>query len=153
MEVRSMMVARQCIAQMAPLAAERNVALRQPSGSQIVLADERRLGQILLNLLSNAIKFTPSGGRVTVTVTRQPGFVEIAVADTGIGLAREDHDRIFSEYSQVVTDGGDERGGTGLGLPLSLHLAKRMGGTIVLESVLGSGSTFKLWLPAAPRSQ
>jgi signal transduction histidine kinase/CheY-like chemotaxis protein len=110
--------------------------------------DEGKVSQILRNLISNAIKFTPNGS-VAVSAKMLPGEeVEFQVADTGIGIAPEHHDRIFKEFSQVDNPLQDKYRGTGLGLPLCRNLAKLLGGTIWLESDLGKGSTFFVRIPA-----
>jgi signal transduction histidine kinase/DNA-binding response OmpR family regulator/HAMP domain-containing protein len=121
-------------------------------------ADQSKLKQILYNLLSNAIKFTPEGGWIGVTAGRVPQagarktgeWIEIAVADTGIGLRREDQERIFGSFEQVDTAYAREQQGTGLGLALSRKLVELHGGRIWVESELGKGSTFRFVLPLAP---
>jgi len=109
-------------------------------------ADERRLRQIVFNLLSNAIKFTPADGRIDVSARLDDGRVEIAVADTGPGIAAEDHATIFEEFEQA-TDGKQADEGTGLGLPLSRKLVELHGGRLWVESEVGRGSTFRFTLP------
>jgi signal transduction histidine kinase len=115
----------------------------------IVAADERRVRQVLFNLLSNAIKFTPRDGRVDVSARLHDGMVEVAVADTGPGIAPDDVERIFEEFDQG--SGGATQGveGTGLGLPLSRKFVELHGGRLWLESTLGAGSTFRFTLPLA----
>jgi len=108
-------------------------------------------------LLSNAIKFTPDGGRVRVTARLAPdgeagGGLEIAVADTGIGLSPEDRERIFGEFEQIDTAYGRLQQGTGLGLALTRKLVELHGGRIRVESEPGHGSTFTFVLPLAARS-
>ena len=110
-------------------------------------ADERKLKQILLNLLSNAVKFTPEGGRITVTARLAGRMVEIAVSDTGIGIAAEDHAAVFEEFKQVGTDYTRKAEGTGLGLALTRKLVILHGGAMRLESEPGKGSTFAFTLP------
>jgi signal transduction histidine kinase len=106
-------------------------------------ADERKLRQVVFNLLSNAVKFTPAGGVVDVSARRRNGAVEIAVADTGPGIAAEDEELIFQEFRQA---GAHE--GTGLGLPLARRFVELHGGRLWVESVEGRGSTFRFVLPA-----
>jgi signal transduction histidine kinase len=113
----------------------------------VVEGDERRIKQVIFNLLSNAVKFTPAGGAVDVGSSRVNGEVRISVADTGPGIAPEDHERIFEEFQQTGA-GLEQREGTGLGLALSKRLVELHGGRIWLESELGKGSTFVFTLPA-----
>jgi signal transduction histidine kinase len=111
-----------------------------------ITADERRLRQIVFNLLSNAVKFTPADGRVDVSAQLDDGVVEIAVADTGPGIAAADRETIFEEFEQAA-DGKQEEEGTGLGLPLSRKLVELHGGRLWVESEIGQGSTFRFTLP------
>ena len=112
-----------------------------------VVGDERKFKQILLNLLSNAVKFTPEGGSIGVSAAPTKGAVEVAVSDTGIGIARENQETIFEEFRQVGTDASKKREGTGLGLTLTKKFVELHGGTIRVESTLGKGSTFTFTLP------
>jgi signal transduction histidine kinase len=112
-----------------------------------ITADERKFKQILLNLLSNAVKFTPEGGEVEVRARRFEGKVEIAVRDTGIGIAPEDQAMIFEEFRQVGTDYTKKSEGTGLGLALTRKFVELLGGRIRVESEPGKGSTFTFTLP------
>lgn len=114
-----------------------------------VMADRRRLFQVLLNLVSNAIKFTPARGQVRVHVFRHGGAVEVAVVDDGIGIAAEHHEVIFHEFVQIDSSASRDNQGTGLGLALSRQLLTLMGGTVALRSALGAGSTFTVTLVAA----
>ncbi|HXZ93869.1 MAG TPA: GAF domain-containing protein [Burkholderiales bacterium] len=115
-----------------------------------IRADERKCKQILLNLLSNAVKFTPDGGRVAVSARLDTDKAEISVADTGIGIAREDHETVFEEFRQVGRDYTKKAEGTGLGLALARRFVELHGGTIRLESEPGKGSTFTFTLPVRP---
>jgi signal transduction histidine kinase len=121
----------------------------EPSEIEIT-ADERRVRQIVFNLLSNAVKFTPADGRVDVSARLDDGQVEIAVADTGPGIAAEDLETIFEEFEQAA-DGKKEEEGTGLGLPLSRKLVELHGGRLWVESEPGRGSTFRFTLPVEAR--
>ncbi len=116
-----------------------------------VRGDSDRLRQILLNLLNNAVKFTPAG-RVAVRVEAEEGALRFCVSDTGIGIAPEQHGRLFQRFSQV--DGSIRRqyGGSGLGLAICKGLVELMGGAIGVESRPGAGSTFwfRVPLPACP---
>jgi PAS domain S-box-containing protein len=136
-------------AQVLPLSEVRNLDLLVtcPPGLAI-LADRRRVVQILLNLLSNAIKHSPTGATIHVSGYRLDERVVLSVTDQGPGIPEEQRERIFEDYSQV----GTQIEGTGLGLPVSLRLAKLMGGELWVESEVGCGSTFRVALPLA-RSQ
>jgi len=109
--------------------------------------DERKLKQVVLNLLSNAVKFTPSGGAVSVVAKQVDGNAEIAVTDTGVGIAPRDQEAIFEAFRQVGTDVTRKREGTGLGLALTRRFVELHGGTIRVESAPGKGSTFTVRLP------
>ena len=132
------------------LAAEKNIAIEVFLPPELVAyTDPGRVRHMLFNLLKNAIKFTPKDGpRVLVSGRAIGGGVEISVADSGIGIALEDQETIFDEFTQV--DHGPSRSldGTGLGLTLTRRLAALVGGTIRVESAPGVGSTFTIWLPA-----
>jgi adenylate cyclase len=109
-----------------------------------------RLRQILLNLLSNACKFTKQGD-VTLRarrVTNGGRWVELSVADTGIGMTPEQQARLFAEFSQVEATTAQKFGGTGLGLAISRKLARMMGGDVTVTSEPGQGSVFAVRLPA-----
>jgi signal transduction histidine kinase len=118
-----------------------------------ITADERKFKQILLNLLSNAVKFTPEGGKVEVRARRLDGSVEIAVSDTGVGIAAADHEAVFEEFRQIGRDYTKKAEGTGLGLALTRKFVELHGGRIRLESAPGKGSTFTFTLPARPASR
>jgi len=112
-----------------------------------VVADERKVKQVLLNLLSNAVKFTPEGGTITMSAALNDGMIEISVADTGIGIAPEDQAAVFEEFRQVGTDYARKREGTGLGLALARRLVELHGGALTLQSAPGKGSTFTFTIP------
>ena len=126
------------------------------------LGDEDRVRQILINLLSNAVKFTPPGGEISVDcgTTTQPdldarvghvlNWVYFRVRDTGIGIPPEHLPLIFDPFVQVETGHTRSNDGSGLGLTISRRLARLMGGDLTVQSVVGKGSAFTLWLQAAP---
>ena len=122
----------------------RSEARRKSGGT--LRGDERKVKQVLLNLLSNALKFTPEGGRIDVSAGVNNGVAEIAVADTGVGIAPEDQEAVFEEFRQVGT--ADKKvEGTGLGLALSRKFIELHGGRIWVKSQVGHGSTFTFTLP------
>jgi signal transduction histidine kinase len=133
-------------------AARQGIALELDVHERVdeVVADERKIKQVLLNLLSNAVKFTPAGGRVGVRAALADGMVEIAVRDTGIGIAPQDQETIFEEFRQVGADEARKREGTGLGLALARRFVELHGGKIWVESAVGRGSTFTFTLPVRP---
>jgi PAS domain S-box-containing protein len=129
---------------------EADVAPDLPS----LFADEAKFKQIMYNLLSNAIKFTPDGGNVFVTAAIHNGssgdsFLQITVADTGIGIQLNDQERVFKEFEQVDSSYGRQQQGTGLGLALTKRLVEMHGGKIRVESegIEGKGSTFTFLIP------
>ncbi len=156
-------------------------SIQVPASLPKVDTDPTHLRQILVNLLGNAIKFTAAGtitvravhvpdgaiARVAGRSRRRPmlavggSFIALQVSDTGTGIAEKDHERIFEEFEQVNAGprGDSMRRGTGLGLSISRRLARLLGGDITVESELGTGATFTIWLPfdvvephqAAPR--
>ena len=110
-------------------------------------ADQTKVRQALFNLLSNASKFTEHG-TITLTVQREPeAWVTFAVKDTGIGMTEEQLGRLFEAFSQAEASTGSKYGGTGLGLEISRHFCRLMGGDLTVESVYGQGSTFTVRLP------
>lgn len=157
-----------------PLVAAKGLALSLSVGATLprVRTDPTHLRQILINLMGNAIKYTPHGSVMvrgslvdasqsraerSMLPTRLPAahgvWVAIAVHDTGVGIAPPDQQRIFDEFEQVNAGprGDSMRRGTGLGLAISRRLAQLLGGDITVESSLGNGATFVLWLPVDPR--
>jgi signal transduction histidine kinase len=129
-------------------ASRRGITLKLTVDGKVgaILGDERKLKQVLLNLLSNAIKFTPEGGRIEVGATLDNGAVEVSVSDTGVGIATEDLDAVFEEFRQVGASAAKQEG-TGLGLALCRKFVELHGGSIRVESAIGTGSTFTFRLP------
>jgi len=112
-----------------------------------MVADERKLKQILLNLLTNAIKFTPEGGTISISAGIDDKTLEIDIQDTGIGISPEDQKLVFEEFRQASGKEGEVNEGTGLGLTLTKKFVEMHGGEISVESELGKGSVFKFSLP------
>jgi PAS domain S-box-containing protein len=122
-----------------------------PTPVQIAV-DERRMRQVLINLLNNAVKFTPAGGRVTLRVTQLKNNadiegLELAVIDTGIGIASTDQQKLFQPFVQLDSSLNRQYEGTGLGLTLVKQIVELHNGTIILESEVGQGSCFVVRLP------
>jgi signal transduction histidine kinase len=140
--VSTVMAATESLARTKGLALESAVAPGLPMGR----GDARRLSQVLLNLVGNAIKFTDQG-KVEISGKRNGEFFELAVSDTGFGIAPEDQKRIFDEFQQVDNTSTRKKGGTGLGLSISRKIVELHGGSISVESEIGKGSTFKVTVP------
>jgi len=117
-----------------------------PAEPMIARADAGRIEQVLLNLLSNANKFSPEGEKVIVRGAGDDATWRIEVADHGIGIRAEDHQRIFDEFEQVASRGLHSNG-TGLGLALAKRFIEAHGGQIFVESELGEGARFTVRLP------
>lgn len=161
-----------------PLVTERKLylSLALSSGLPRVRTDATHLRQIVLNLLGNAVKYT-NAGTISVRARVVPGtdpvvpglmkpsqdtaaatvrpWIAIQVTDTGIGISKNDQTRVFEEFEQINAGSrGDSMSrGTGLGLPISRRLARLLGGDVTVESELGKGSTFTVWLPGEPTQQ
>ncbi|MCS6807591.1 MAG: ATP-binding protein [Bacteroidota bacterium] len=111
--------------------------------------DPDRITQVFVNLLANAVKFTPPNGSITVSATRTSEYVQVAVQDTGIGIAEHDLPRLFEKFFRVKqkdSNGQDIRG-TGLGLSIAKQIVELHGGTIRVQSIVGQGSTFSVIIP------
>ena len=118
-----------------------------PDGPIEVVGDEEALCQVVGNLLDNALKYTARGGAVWARVRRQGTDAVIEVEDTGIGIEPGDRDRIFERFYRVDKARSRELGGTGLGLSIVKHVATAHGGRVTVDSVPGTGSTFRVFLP------
>ena len=123
-----------------------NIASSVPRDLPMARGDERRLTQVLLNLVGNAIKFTDAG-QVGISVALADGRFDLAVSDTGPGIAAADQARIFEEFQQVDNSSTRRKGGTGLGLSISKKIVELHGGTISVDSEPGKGSTFHVVIP------
>jgi len=119
-----------------------------PRDLKPIYSDRQKVKQILLNLLSNALKFTSAGSvKITARAQHAPRSIAISVTDTGIGIAPEDHVRIFEDFKQLDNSPTRAYGGTGLGLSICRRLADIIGGEISVKSQLGKGSTFTVTVP------
>jgi signal transduction histidine kinase len=135
---------------MLPMAKEKGIELVEtfPDNLPRVEADRAKLRRILVNLLSNALKFTPKGGRVEVRAEQLDGHINIAVSDTGVGIAPEDVDRLFDKYEQARSRATRGEKGTGLGLYITKQLVELHSSEIKVKSEVGRGSTFSFTLPS-----
>jgi signal transduction histidine kinase len=131
-----------------------------PENPPEIIGDENRLGQVIANLLSNAVKFTPSGGKIQVDVTTDGNTQDVdhrqicvSVSDTGIGIPKKHHDRIFEKFGRVEMEGENVKEGVGLGLTIVKQIVERHGGIIWVESEAGKGSRFLFTLPVNNRKR
>jgi signal transduction histidine kinase len=147
-DVEVCFVARECASLITPTAAAKGLGLvcELPDEDFTARCDGGKLRQILLNLLGNAVKFTDKGG-IVLRVRKHDDVVEMAVQDTGVGIPAENLERVFERFWQSNDEGSRVVSGAGLGLTVSRHLAGLLGGTLEVESEVGSGSTFRLCLP------
>ena len=120
-------------------------------GSLVILSDMVKVRQIMINLLSNAAKFKERGS-ITVDLIHGNGEVTISVSDTGIGIRREDGEKIFEAFGQVENAHIKQHEGTGLGLTITRNLVAMLGGRIAMSSSFGEGTTFTITLPISPLS-
>jgi histidine kinase len=137
-------------AQFQPQFAAQDVQLqvRLPPDLPAVFGDPNRLEQILINLLSNALRYTPTGGLVVLAAEAHDFFIQLAVQDSGIGIAPEHLPHIFERFYRVDKSRARKSGGTGIGLTIARHLVYAQGGEIWVESPgLGQGATFYVTLP------
>ncbi|MGQ9523360.1 MAG: ATP-binding protein [Armatimonadota bacterium] len=148
-------IALRVIEEMRPQAEEKQVSLSMSADTNpavTAVGDEERIAQVFTNLLANAIKFTPSGGRVEVSVRTRNGFAEASVTDTGVGIPETELPRIFDRFYQVERAVTRKTGGTGLGLAIVKNIVEAHGGTISVTSAVGRGSTFTFSLPTPKHS-
>jgi len=127
----------------------KNLTVNKKISSKLpkVLVDKERLALVIENLMTNSIKFTPVGGRINITASKEKDNVLVEVHDTGVGIPEEDTEKIFEKYYQVKSGAGDTTGGSGLGLMICEKIVEGLGGKIWAESKLGEGSKFKFTLP------
>jgi signal transduction histidine kinase len=116
-----------------------------------IVADRDRLMQVMLNLLSNAAKFCKRpGGKVSIALARQDGFLRVDVTDNGIGISDSDQEMIFEKFRQVGDTLTNRPQGTGLGLPICRQIINHFGGRLWVQSRPGEGATFSFTLPFNP---
>lgn len=129
------------------------ICAQLPDQSALLLIDEDKIIQVVNNLLNNALKFTPENGHISVTMTLREDEVDIAVRDTGVGIAKDDMPKLFGKFQQFSRTHGAGIKGTGLGLAISKSLVEIHGGHIWAESKVGEGTTFSFSLPRYPKMQ
>jgi PAS domain S-box-containing protein len=134
-----------------PLAIAKGVELRAhpPRGDIVAQGDTAKVEQVLINLASNAVNYTPAGGWLEIDLGTEEDRVFISVEDSGVGIPKEKLETIFEPFVQVGRNLSTSHHGTGLGLTISRDLAVGMGGELTVESTVGEGSQFVLWLPPA----
>jgi heavy metal sensor kinase len=113
----------------------------------VVKGDETRLRELFMNLLDNAIRYTPTPGTISISLRREGQMAVVAITDTGVGIPAEDIPFIFERFYRVDKSRSRAEGGSGLGLAICRHIAEAHGGKIEVESQVGVGSTFSVWLP------
>ena len=149
-EVDLAAVARQAVAEAQPSAVEKGITLTSDANiAAPVQADKGRMFRTLGNLVSNAIKFTPAGGDVRVSVSRVDGAVSLEVADTGIGIAAADQERLFDRFFRTSAVAEQQFPGAGLGLYIARAIVEAQGGSITVRSEPDEGASFFVSLPAA----
>jgi signal transduction histidine kinase len=147
-DIDAVELARDAVAYVAPSAANKGLDLdaHLPAAPLVIITDPAKLRQILLNLLTNAVKFTETG-TITLRLTELGDEFEFEVTDSGRGIDPDHHDLIFEPFRQVDQSSTRDKGGVGLGLPVSRRLAHLMGGLLMVSSKPGEGATFSLRLP------
>lgn len=143
----------ECLRSQSLVALKKQIILvnRVPSDLPLVWIDSERIGQVLGNLLSNAFKFSPEGATVTVSAVRNGDFVEVSVADTGVGIPPQDVEKMFEKFAQVSSRATCGEKGTGLGLAIVRKIVELHGGRVWVKSKVGEGSTFTFLVPVTKR--
>lgn len=142
---------RECLELIEPMATQRDISLSRGNSLDCpwhVMADRQRLRQVLLNVMSNAVKYNRQGGTLALSCEEEGERLRIRVTDTGPGISRDKLVKLFTPFERLGVEGTGVEG-TGLGLALSKHIVEAMGGTLSVESEVGSGSTFLVDLAIA----
>jgi two-component system, OmpR family, phosphate regulon sensor histidine kinase PhoR len=140
------------VTQLQPVAKEKDLALTCSAVAGIwVSANANQLTQIVINIIENSIKYSQSGA-IHVSLSAHDQEVILKVADQGLGIPLDDQERIFERFYRVEKGRSRESGGTGLGLAIVKHMVEQHAGRITLESTLGIGSTFTVFLPRLTNS-
>ena len=127
------------------------IVIKKDNIVPLLMSDKDKLIEIFTNLIGNALKFTPKGGKITVTARKMGTMVEVQVSDTGVGIAKENIDKLFKKYGKLNESYAtvSSSTGTGLGLYITRQYLEKMGGKIGIDSTLGEGTTFTFSLPVA----
>ncbi|MBI4368912.1 MAG: response regulator [Elusimicrobia bacterium] len=143
-------LAQEVMESLSPLFTQRGVVaapLKREASGRRIEADSGQIRQVLTNLVGNAVKFTPSGGRVGIEIRDHEAMLEMIIWDTGIGVAPQEHSKIFDRFYQVDGSLAREAGGSGIGLAIVKGIVDLHGGAVWIESKLGEGSRFHVSLP------
>ena len=116
-----------------------------PDDNAYVVADRDRVNQVINNITTNAIKYSPEGATIRIFVTEDSKYYKISVADTGMGISKEDLPRIFERFYRVDKARSRAMGGTGLGLAIAKEIMEGHGGKLTAESEYGKGTTMTMW--------
>ena len=143
------------ILSLGPLGEEKGISIKKvlPDGKVEIWADSDKLEDVLINLVANAVKYNKPNGNVTISIDETDRFVKIHVADTGLGIAKEDLKKIFDRFYRIEKQATREIPGAGIGLAIAGEIIKKHGGDISVESVLGKGSKFTVTLPKDLRAE
>ena len=126
---------------------KKNIDARVSGAEVHICADRGRLSQVIANLLSNALKYTDENGKIAISVKKQKYNAELVVEDTGIGISKEEQDRVFERFYRTDKSRTRKTGGAGIGLSITKAIVQAHGGTIYCESEPGTGSRFIVILP------
>lgn len=148
-DVNTARLVRQIVEDMQAQADEKGLELilSLPPKVPTIRGDKERLAVVLTNIVGNAIKYTPGGGRVEVSCSQESSRLHVTVADTGLGISAQEREKVFEKFYRSTDERVAGLPGTGLGLALALEIVRTHGGTIVLDSEVGKGSTFTVVLP------
>ncbi|MEJ2749077.1 MAG: GAF domain-containing sensor histidine kinase [Anaerolineae bacterium] len=130
-------------------AKKQTLVVECPDDMNLVYADPKRIGQVLTNLVSNAYKYTPEGGQIVIRAKEAGKFVQVAVADNGIGISEENQAKLFTQFFRAEDEAVREQNGWGLGLSIVKKMVEAQGGEISFESQLNQGSVFTFTIPLA----
>ena len=140
-EIRLDEVAADAISHLEPQIEKKEVQVYYSGDESVIYGTRTLIGELAYNIIDNAIKYNKQGGRIDVYVGKSPGGIDFSVADTGIGIAEEDIDRIFERFYRVDKSHSKTVGGTGLGLSIVKHVAMIHGAEIKVKSRIGYGTT------------